>query len=193
MKPRCDASLENTNTTNQRGISPKCAIKAPSGNGTLLLVRPPRWVECLFSKHPVWPIRNGTDSALKLLASESFILFYFFPLSLSVSPFPLATSLPEQKTRASETLMQRDANIGLHHMILGVVLRKLVFPEVARPGKSTWGLTPQNWPYSSQASSRPRLPSAVLLGDSGAACPAETGANAADTHQRGVSAPLPLM
>lgn len=100
----------------------------------------------------MWPIRNSTDSTFKLSASESFSFFFFF-----FSPFPLGTSLPEQKTHASETLMQWDANIGLHHMILGVVLRKLVFLEVVRQQKSTLGLTPENWPYSSDACSRPQF------------------------------------
>lgn len=89
---------------------------------------------------------------LSFQPASLFHSFFFF-----FSPFPLGTSLPEQKTHASETLMQWDANIGLHHMILGVVLRKLVFLEVVRQQKSTLGLTPENWPYSSDACSRPQF------------------------------------
>lgn len=66
----------------------------------------------------------------------------------------------------------------MHHVILGVALLKLVFLEVVLQEKSTLGITPKNWPYSSDGRSNfcmymPGFHTTILLGRGGVAFLAE--------------------
>lgn len=127
----------------------------------------------------MWPIRNSTDSTFKLLASESFILSFFFFFS-----FPIRNLFARAKdTRVRNAdAMRRQYRIASYDPRRGAP--KTGFSGGCAAVEEHFGANTRELALLVGC-----LPQALVpqhrSPDSPAACPAETGA--ADTHQLGLS------